>query len=120
MLRWLAALLRERDRFRVPAHVKLPPCRVRALRKEDVPACQALYRLNEPNRFPAGYFDHFSGWLTERDGLILVVEAYERIAAVGGIFTYDRPALGRRAVAVLAYGMVHPDHHRQGLGTVLL
>jgi len=116
MIEWLKRLLREADRFEMPPRVRrLPTCRFRPLDPTEFEACAELYRLNEPARFPAGHFDHFLEWLRSGRSLVLVCEAAGEIRGFGGISMHRRPA---SESAALAFGMVHPAHHRMGYGTV--
>lgn len=95
----------------------MPKCTIRRLQESDVEVCETIYRLNEPGRFPAGYFQKFADWLRNGNSLILVAEQDGDVRAFGGVNAQDRDG---RYVAYLSFGMVHPAHHRQGFGTVLL
>ena len=111
-------LLQPKDRFRIPATKReLPSCEVRLLQDADFAACEAIYRLNEPGRFPDGYFPRFSDWLRNRRALILVAESEGEIRGLGGINAEER--VGKQ-FAALSFGMVHPAHQRAGFGTTLL
>jgi len=117
MIAWLTAPFREQAKFRFPKSQPLPRCRVRPAKERDFAACEEIYRLNEPGRFPAGYFNHFSKWLRLRRDLFVVAEAGGRILACGGLNVDTRAVAD---AAALNFGMVHPEHHRQGFGTALL
>lgn len=121
MLKWLDALLRERDRFCMPVSQRLPPrCRIRLFRQDDCLAAEEIYRLNEPGRFPPDYFDHFAAWLRSKESLILVAEDDGRVVGLGGVHYLETKYPTGTVFAALAFGMVHPQRHRQGFGTVLL
>lgn len=83
----------------------------------DIDACAEIYRLNEPGRFPPGYFDHFYHWLRREDDLVLVCESGGAIRGFGGV-SIARQAMGE--FAALNFGMIHPTHHGEGYGTALL
>lgn len=118
MLTWLRQRWRGPGRFALPAGPRrLPACTLRLLADEDIPACEALYRLNEPDRFPPGYFGCFSDWLRQRRALILVAEVGGQVRGLGGV---NMDMVGPLAYAALTFGMVHPAAHRQGFGTALL
>jgi N-acetylglutamate synthase-like GNAT family acetyltransferase len=70
--------------------------------------------LNEPGRFPAGILDQYRAILAENRGYFLVAEHNNRIIATGGITEHPMGPI------ILCYGLVHPDFHRQGIGTALL
>lgn len=100
-----------------PRRGGFPDCNIRLLREDDIEACEAIYRLNEPIHFPTGYFAQFSDWLRHRRSLIMVAEQEGAVLALGGVNAQEQ---GGRHVACLSFGMVHPAHHRQGFGTALL
>jgi hypothetical protein len=64
-----------------------------------------------------GYDGLFAEWLTSGKSLVIVIETDGRIVAFGGINAMQRKWLN---LASLTFGMVHPDHHRKGFGTILL
>jgi [ribosomal protein S18]-alanine N-acetyltransferase len=114
------AVKRPKIEFSLPARRSaLPPCAIRALASEtDVESCEAIYRLNEPDRFPEGSRSTFREYIRNRQkALFLVAESGGAIVGFGGI-TMDRR--GELEVAHLVYGMVHPAHQGQGIGTALL
>jgi ribosomal-protein-alanine N-acetyltransferase len=118
MIRWLKHLFREVDRFGIPSTKRvLPKCRFRPFDEDDFQTCAEIYRLNEPGRFPDGYFNYFSEWLRSRRNLVLVCEVAGEIRGFGGM-DMDRQSLAE--LATLNFGMVHPKHHKQGFGTALL
>jgi N-acetylglutamate synthase-like GNAT family acetyltransferase len=118
MIRWLKRFFREPDRFDFPSRKRpLPECRFRPLDAADFYACAEIYRLNEPGRFPAGYFDYFSEWLLSGRDLVLVCDVAGEVRGFGGISMHREP---RAELATLNFGMIHPEHHKQGYGTALL
>jgi hypothetical protein len=81
----------------------------------DQPACLATFDSNTPDFFAVherAEFAAFLGWVT--DPYFVVIDPAGRPIACGGYFTPSP------AVAVLIWGMVHRDHHRQGIGRFLL
>lgn len=76
----------------------------------------AIYQLNEPGRFPPGVLEEFSRSLRDDACLTLVCEAGGEVRAVGSICRYPQDL----EIAWLSFGMVHPDYHRHGFGTVSL
>ena len=105
------------ESFKIPTlNRALPNCRVRPYRVEDFEACAELYLLNEPGRFPPGYCDDFCECLKTGSSLFLVCEVDGRILGVGGI-SMNR---GEHDCASLCYGLIHPAHHKEGFGTVML
>jgi predicted N-acetyltransferase YhbS len=88
----------------------------------DHATCEEIFRLNAPLHFPPDRgqtFDDFKAWLREESSLIIVAESNGVVQGLGGINVKYFPAEDRR-VAYLVFGMVHPDHHRRGIGTALL
>lgn len=93
----------------VPRAPKLPECKIRTLQASDIDACELIYKLNEPKRFPPGYFSKFSTWLRNGHALVLVAEQHGSIRALGGINAQEQDG---RHFACLSFGMVHPAYHR--------
>lgn len=117
-LNWLMNLVVPEGQFRIPiSRRRIPHCHVRLLEDKDFDACEAIYRLNEPSRFPSGYFPRFSEWLRNRLALIIVIELNGEVVGVGGIAAQIQED---RYFAPLSFGMIHPTYHRNGYGTVLL
>jgi N-acetylglutamate synthase-like GNAT family acetyltransferase len=115
LLKWL---YRERHDFRLPFHPRpLPGCVVRQMREDDFAAGEAIYRRNEPGRFPTGYLEHFSARLREHRALFLVAEVAGEIRGFGGISILVEKG---KEMGALEFGMIHPNFHRHGFGTVLL
>jgi GNAT superfamily N-acetyltransferase len=116
MFERLTSLFHPKDGFHIPRR-RLPSCEIRPLLESDYASCEAIYRLNEAARFPAGYFPRFSDWLRNHRALILVAEVAGEIRGLGGINAEDRAG---KHFAALSFGMVHPEHQRAGFGTTLL
>ena len=105
-------------RFHVPdRRTPLPACTLRALHADDHAACEAIYRLNEPGRFPPGVFPEFSAWLRDGRCAVLAAERDGRLCGFGGI---QLRKTAQSHLAWLSFGMVDPACQRQGLGTALL
>ena len=96
--------------------IGIPSSTVRPFSTQDLDGCRNLYVLNEPGRFPPGYLQTFTDSLESPEQLFLVVELHGQIAAVGGLYRTPESPQG----CSLAFGMVHPELHRRGLGTTLL
>lgn len=101
----------------VLAQRRLRPVRVRAYTPPDFDRCIELYRLNERGRFPEGILPEYESWLREEGALKLVVEDQGVLVASGGI-VIQRTSIAE--MANLCFGLVHPEHHRRGLGSALL
>jgi len=105
-------------RFRIRGNLQsLPTCHIRLLTERDHETCKAIYQANETDHFPLGYDGLFSESLTNGKSLVLVIESEGQVVAFGGISAIQRKWLN---LASLTFGMVHPDHHRRGFGTILL
>jgi N-acetylglutamate synthase-like GNAT family acetyltransferase len=114
---WLKRTFRGRGRFDpTVGQLGIQSCTVRPFSKQDLDACRNLYELNEPGRFPPGYLQTFTESLESPAQLFLVAELHGQIAAVGGLYRTPESPQG----CSLAFGMVHPNLHRRGLGTTLL
>jgi N-acetylglutamate synthase-like GNAT family acetyltransferase len=115
---WFGTLFARSGRLRIPPRkIDLPACSIREARDADIAACQSIYRLNESKHFPLGNSGAFDNWLINRRASILVVESQQTVVAVGGInITRSRFV----NLAILTFGMVHPDYQQRGFGTVLL
>lgn len=114
---WLRYALRSRHRFDPTVGAeRIPAVTVRRATMHDLDACRELYELNAPGRFPAGYLEEFSRSFASPETLYLIIERDGRLVATGGIARPHQMPAG----CSLLYGLVHPEHHRQGLGTTLL
>jgi len=100
-----------------PAQGRRPPVSLRALNPEDIPTCQEIYRLNEPGRFPAGFFPEFEKAITDSRCLFIVACAGNEVVALGGISIPRRVTF---SAVSLSFGLVHPRWHRKGVGSALL
>lgn len=98
-----------------PADVDRPGFVVRQWTPDDRAACLALLDANSPRYFGARDREDFLAFLTdpERPYWVLLDPA-GAIVGCGGA-AIDAP----RRAGFLTYGMVHPDRHGQGLGTLL-
>jgi len=114
--RWVE---RPRTPFVQPSRpADLPACVIRELTARDLAACEEIYRLNEPDRFPEGVREHFGGFIRDRQkALFLVAEAEGEVCGFGGIAMRRE---GKLEIAHLVFGMVHPSRQRRGFGTALL
>lgn len=105
-------------RFRIRDNFEsFPACHIRLLTERDYASCKAIYQANGAGHLPVGYDGLFAEWLTSGKSLVVVVETDDRVVAFGGINAMQRKWLN---LASLTFGMVHPDHHRKGFGTILL
>jgi ribosomal protein S18 acetylase RimI-like enzyme len=118
MFDWLKKIFREDGTLFFPSRpTRLPSCRIRTISDSDFSLCEEIYRLNEPGRFPDGYFNVFSDWLRNKKAYFLVVEVEGTIRGFGGVGIYQHDIA---EVCTLSFGMVHPTFHKQGFGTALL
>lgn len=85
----------------------------------DRDACVALYSLNEVGRFPPGFLPQFEQTLDRADYLKLVLCSGSQVVATGAIGRFPG-MLGLLPQVWLVFGMMHPQFHRLGLGTVLM
>lgn len=116
-LGWLKRIGRKNDRFDPSrAAGRIGRCKITQLTEEDINVCCELYRLNERNRFPAGYFKTFKENLQSESHVFLVVKDAAQAVGVGGIW---RDVRGE-ALSYLVFGMVHPDRQGEGFGSALL
>jgi N-acetylglutamate synthase-like GNAT family acetyltransferase len=88
--------------------------RFRAYEPKDCEACLAIYRKNEPGRFPSTHGPKFVEYLQKDAKSFLVAEHHGRVVGYGGI-----DQLGTN-VATLCYGIVDPEFQRQRIGTALV
>ena len=91
--------------------------RFRQYDETDFDRCCELYSLCEKGRFPPGCLRYYEAYLKAQDSLIIVAENEDGVIASGGIgksrFT---PEI---VIAMISFGLVHPDWHRKGIGTQL-
>src|SRR5262245_22199868 len=100
-----------------PARRRPPSIELRALRAGDLTAVREIYRLNEPGRFPTGFFPEFERTMALPASRFVVACTDNEIAGVGGIAI---PPGVTFSAASLVFGMVHPRWHRKGIGSALL
>jgi GNAT superfamily N-acetyltransferase len=81
----------------------------------DRDACLAVFDSNTPDSFDPSERPEFALFLESLKGTYLVLEHAGQIVACGGHYLTADPTRAR-----LAWGMVHREHHRQGLGRFLL
>lgn len=93
----------------------LTPMIFRRYRPEDLAQCIELYAANEPGRFPTGVIELYRRCLSDQTSYFLVLERDNQIVASGGLSFFMRPD-----VAVLSFGLVHPEYQGSGIGTALL
>lgn len=87
---------------------------IRPYQASDFAACMAIFDSNCPPYFIPEERQPYGDWLREKalDGRYFVLEKDQEVLACGGWF-WEAEGLG------LSWGMVHQDHHKQGLGTQL-
>ena len=90
---------------------------IRPYQPSDRDACLSIFDANTPQFFLPGERADFEAWLNGSEGSAeyLVTEETPGVVACGGLWfseDADRPA-------GFAWGMVHPDWQRQGLGGAL-
>jgi len=83
----------------------------------DRAACLRLFDANTPRFFLPEERRDFEGWLDGEEGPAeyLVIEEGGQVVACGGLWFSPDPA----RPAGFAWGMVHPNRQRQGLGRTL-
>ncbi|MFN8441775.1 MAG: GNAT family N-acetyltransferase [Caldilineaceae bacterium] len=91
------------------------PLQLRTYTAIDQDACLAIFDSNRPRFFAAEDRAEFENFLNEPRCDYFVIEAKGEIVGCGG-FWLDKEH-GR---AGLVWGMVHNNHHRQGIGRYLL
>ena len=94
---------------------RLPQIPFRRFKTADAPSCIELYALNEEGRFPQDYIERYRQSLEAQRSYYLVGELDGRIVASGAVSYWMR-----EDVVVLAFGLVHPEYQRRGIGTALL
>jgi hypothetical protein len=100
-----------------PAQGRPPRIRIRAFSPEDMAECREIYRLNEPNRFPAGFLGEFENSTALPNCSFVVACAENSIIGVAGIVI---PQSATFQNVSLLFGMVRPEMHRKGVGSALL
>jgi GNAT superfamily N-acetyltransferase len=103
-------------RLKIPSK-NLPSANIRPFSERDFQECCEIYRLNEPGRFPDGYYQHFKDFIGERRSLFLVVIVSDHVIGFGGVRLFPPPDDNQ---ANLNFGMIHPEYQKMGYGSVLL
>jgi N-acetylglutamate synthase-like GNAT family acetyltransferase len=88
--------------------------RFRPYEKRDFDPCLEIYRKNETGRFPKGHLSEFTEYLDKDPKSFIVAELDSRVVGYGGI-----NLIGPN-VALLCYGIVHPEFQRQRIGATLV
>jgi predicted N-acetyltransferase YhbS len=114
---WVKRIWPDRSRF-VPsvAAKRIPPVLVRPMSRNDVDACCDIFKLNEARYFPDGFFSEFLETLQSHKHLYLIAEDSGEVVGLGGIYLTPELSGG----STLEFGLVHPNRHRQGVGSALL
>lgn len=86
----------------------------RVYEPRDFEACLAIYRKNEPDRFPVGHVNKFTRYLEHNPKSFIVAEYDSRVVGYGGM------NLLAPDIAVLCYGIVDPEFQGQRIGTTLV
>lgn len=87
---------------------------IREYKESDKTALIALLRLNTPQYFSHEEEADFLSYLKSEIELYFVVEDEHSIVGCGGI-----NFLANNTVGVLSWDILHPDHQRKGIGTLL-
>ena len=114
---WIKRAWVDRARF-IPsvAADRIPPALIRRFEWPDADACSEIYRLNQPGRFPDGFYPEFAATLQSTSHLYLVIEEAGQVLGLGGIYLTPEVSGG----SSLVFGLIHPARHRQGFGSALL
>ena len=119
LLRCGVFLVRKPGHFNsIPARRPLPAVTVRRYKPTDFDACEEIFILNEPGRFPQNGLPAFTEFLQNPTHFIIVAEDAGKVLGCGGLSYSDGYLEG--GTAFLVFGLVHPEHHRRGIGTVML
>ena len=89
------------------------PVVFRPYRDNDYDACMAIYRKNEPGRFPPGHISTFEQFLRRDAKTCIITEVDSKVAACGGLLL-EAPDL-----AILCYGLVDPAFQGFRIGSTL-
>lgn len=93
------------------------PVSIRRYEAGDFARCMELYELNAPGRFPSDGAAGFQAALRKPGRTTLIATTGPVMIGVGGISVDARPSC---YVAHLSYGMIDPEWHGRGAGTLLL
>jgi ribosomal protein S18 acetylase RimI-like enzyme len=85
----------------------------RLYEERDFEACLAIYRKNEPGRFPPRHGSKFAEYLKKEQKTLIVAQSDSRVVGYGGI------NLMAPNTAALCYGIVDPEFQRQRIGSAL-
>lgn len=89
--------------------------RIRLYQHNDKAACLAIFDSNVPQYFVPGERNEFIQWLNKPGRApYYVFEAEQETVGCGGIYV-DKD----KQIAGLAWGMVHRNYHKKGLGRSL-
>lgn len=93
---------------------------IRPYRSHDEAACLAIFQSNTGDYFQSGDLDQFRRWLfrvlDDDDAAYLVVEDEDGTVVGCGGYIFNEA----EQRAVLAWGMIHHDHHNRGIGEHLV
>jgi len=98
---------------------RIPPITFRRYRESDLDGCVNLYNLNAWGRFPK-LEPSYSTILASGRAYTIVAEKNGGLIAAGSVNYQRAPGFLNRKAAVLSFGLVHPDHHNEGIGTALV
>ncbi|XZE52533.1 GNAT family N-acetyltransferase [Planctomycetaceae bacterium SH139] len=85
---------------------------IREYESKDRAKCLEIFESNRPDYFAEHEYQEFADWLDKPDCLTYsVVELIGEVVACGGLYLADD---GQHVG--MAWGMVHRDSHRNGLG----
>ncbi len=88
--------------------------KIRPYTPEDRDSCLVLLTSNTPEFFSVADRSEFEQFLDELPGVYFVGEQGDAVVACGGW------AKDSSEIAALTWGIVHRDHHGQGLGKALM
>jgi len=87
--------------------------RFRPYEPRDYDSCLAIYRKNEPGRFPENHGQKFEQFLKKENKTLIIAECDSRVVGYGGI------SLAAPNVAILCYGIVDPEFQGRRIGATL-
>ncbi len=98
------------------SELRMGPLTLRPFTTSDLSACLGLFDGHVPRYFQAEERAGFEAFLDAPPGpFFVIVDEDGQVLACGGIATEEDGRTGS-----LCWGIVHPDHQRQGLGRALL
>ena len=95
-----------------------PPAVIRRYREADLELCRQIYLSNDNGQFPEDCVQNFENNLQNDGTLTLVLELDGKVIGSGGIALYEYS--DEIEVAVISFGFVHPQYHKQGYGMLML